>query len=123
MHRKVFTNAKATSHAASPPVVRAQNHLTHSIKPTALDSMHVYEVCPRKDKLGVDLISDQLLFGRSRTQDRATFLIDRLVTERSPTLLPGLDFFTSRRFPVRETRSIFSSARTTNRFPSLRVLF
>jgi hypothetical protein len=26
--------------------------------------MHVYEVCPRKDKLGADLISDALPFGR-----------------------------------------------------------
>ena len=28
------------------------------------DSMHVYEVRPRKDKRGVDLISDALPFGR-----------------------------------------------------------
>jgi hypothetical protein len=27
-------------------------------------SMHVYEVCPRKDKRGVDLISEVLAFGR-----------------------------------------------------------
>ena len=27
--------------------------------------MHVYEVCPRKDKRGFDLISDQLPFGRA----------------------------------------------------------
>jgi hypothetical protein len=27
-------------------------------------SQHAYEVRPRKDKLGVDLISDALLFGR-----------------------------------------------------------
>jgi hypothetical protein len=27
-------------------------------------SKHVYEVCPRKDKRGVDLISDALPFGR-----------------------------------------------------------
>jgi hypothetical protein len=27
-------------------------------------STHVYEVCPRKDKRGVDLISDALPFGR-----------------------------------------------------------
>jgi hypothetical protein len=27
-------------------------------------TMHVYEVRPRKDKRGVDLISDALLFGR-----------------------------------------------------------
>jgi hypothetical protein len=29
-----------------------------------MDSMHVYEVRPRKDKRGVDLISDVLPFGR-----------------------------------------------------------
>ena len=31
---------------------------------TAVRSMHVYEVRPRKDKRGVDLISDALPFGR-----------------------------------------------------------
>ena len=31
---------------------------------TAVRSMHVYEVWPRKDKLGVDLLSDALPFGR-----------------------------------------------------------
>jgi hypothetical protein len=31
---------------------------------TALHSTHVYEVRPRKDKRGVDLISDGLSFGR-----------------------------------------------------------
>ena len=45
------------------------------MKPTALlrnkpsvlatTTMHVYEVCLRKDKRGVDLISDVLPFGRS----------------------------------------------------------
>ena len=29
-------------------------------------SQHVYEVCPRKDHRGVDLISDALPFGRLR---------------------------------------------------------
>jgi hypothetical protein len=29
-------------------------------------SQHVYEVCPRKDRRGVDLISDALPFGRLR---------------------------------------------------------
>jgi hypothetical protein len=32
--------------------------------PTAVHSMHVYEVRPRKDHRGVDLISDALPFGR-----------------------------------------------------------
>jgi hypothetical protein len=32
--------------------------------PTAAHSMHVYEVRPRKDERGVDLISDVLPFGR-----------------------------------------------------------
>jgi hypothetical protein len=31
---------------------------------TVQPSTHVYEVCPRKDKRGVDLISDALPFGR-----------------------------------------------------------
>jgi len=31
---------------------------------TALQSIHVYEVRPRKDKRGFDLISDALPFGR-----------------------------------------------------------
>ena len=31
---------------------------------TAVGSMHVYDVRPRKDKRGVDLISDALPFGR-----------------------------------------------------------
>jgi hypothetical protein len=34
------------------------------MKPTALHSTHVYEVRPRKDHRGVDLISDVLPFGR-----------------------------------------------------------
>jgi hypothetical protein len=34
-----------------------------SIKPTAVDFLHVYEVRPRKDKRGVDLIGDALPFG------------------------------------------------------------
>ena len=35
--------------------------------------MHIYEVRPRKDRRGVDLISDALLFGRlwHDTSDRA----------------------------------------------------
>jgi hypothetical protein len=32
--------------------------------PTAAHSIHVYEVRPRSDKRGVDLISDALPFGR-----------------------------------------------------------
>ena len=36
--------------------------LTNRMKPTA--PMHVYEVRPRKDRRGVDLISDALPFGR-----------------------------------------------------------
>jgi hypothetical protein len=31
--------------------------------------MHVYEVCPRRDKRGVDPISDALPFGRFRYGD------------------------------------------------------
>ena len=35
-----------------------------ALQPTAAQSMHVYEVRPRKDHRGVDLISDALPFGR-----------------------------------------------------------
>ena len=34
------------------------------MNPAATTSSHVYEVRPRKDKRGVDLISDVLPFGR-----------------------------------------------------------
>jgi len=34
------------------------------MKPTPVHSIHNYEVRPRKDKRGVDLISDALPFGR-----------------------------------------------------------
>jgi len=37
----------------------------HALQPTALRfPVHVYEVRPRKDRRGVDLISDVLPFGR-----------------------------------------------------------
>ena len=32
--------------------------------PTQAEVMHIYEICPREDKRGVDLISDALPFGR-----------------------------------------------------------
>ena len=35
-----------------------------SLQPTAGRSVHIYEVRPRKDRRGVDLISDVLPFGR-----------------------------------------------------------
>jgi len=35
------------------------------MKPAAVHFMHVYEVRPRKDHRGVDLISDVLPFGRA----------------------------------------------------------
>ena len=34
------------------------------MRPTAVHSMHLYEVRPRKDHRGVDLISNALPFGR-----------------------------------------------------------
>jgi hypothetical protein len=34
------------------------------LQPTVMRSTHVYEIRPRKDKRGVDLISDALPFGR-----------------------------------------------------------
>ena len=48
------------------------------------DSMHVYEVRPRKDKRGVDLISDALPFGRlctaSQTQSATrSFTADHIM--------------------------------------------
>ena len=64
MHRQMYTDAETSPHTRTASVVRAQNHLTHSLKPTPLDFMHVYEVRPRKDHRGVDLISDVLPFGR-----------------------------------------------------------
>jgi len=36
--------------------------LTKPLRPTAVHSMHVYEVRPRKDSRGVDLISDALSY-------------------------------------------------------------
>ena len=36
----------------------------HSMKLMPVHSIHLYEVRPRRDKLGVDLISDALPFGR-----------------------------------------------------------
>jgi hypothetical protein len=36
----------------------------NAMQPTALYSRHIYEVRPRKDHRGVDLISDALPFGR-----------------------------------------------------------
>jgi len=35
-----------------------------TLPPAAVHSMHTYEVRPRKDHRGVDLISDVLPFGR-----------------------------------------------------------
>jgi hypothetical protein len=35
-----------------------------TVSPGAMAESHVYEVLPRKDKCGVDLISDALPFGR-----------------------------------------------------------
>jgi len=40
---------------------------SQSMQPTAVHSVHVYEVRPRKDKRGVDLISEGLPFGRFAT--------------------------------------------------------
>jgi len=36
----------------------------HSLQETAMHSIHNYEVRPRKDRRGIDLISDALPFGR-----------------------------------------------------------
>jgi hypothetical protein len=45
--------------------------------------MHVYEVRPRKDKRGVDLISDMLPFGYERVEFLWIFMLD-------PSLALGL---------------------------------
>jgi hypothetical protein len=53
--------------SVSRPVPRALNHLVGehaSPTLTAFSAMHLYEVRPRKDHRGVDLISDVLPFGR-----------------------------------------------------------
>ena len=42
-------------------MIKPRHDLTNAMQPT-----HVYEVRPRKDKRGVDLISDALPFGRLR---------------------------------------------------------
>jgi hypothetical protein len=39
-----------------------------------MHSLHVYEVRPRKDKRGVDLISDALPFGRCSCKSRRNLL-------------------------------------------------
>jgi len=43
---------------------RYPNSSNQSVKPTAVHPIHVYEVHPRKDKRGVDLISGVLPFGQ-----------------------------------------------------------
>src|SRR4029450_2439779 len=46
--------------------------LTNHSKQPLRNSMHAYEVRPRKDKHGVDLISDALPFGRLWFPDNCT---------------------------------------------------
>jgi hypothetical protein len=48
------------------------------MKPTAVRSMHIYEVRPRKDKRGLDLISDTLLFNDA-VDDKAKLQQSRTV--------------------------------------------
>ena len=78
----MYTDAETSPHTRTASVVRAQNHLTHSLKPTPLDFMHVYEVRPRKDHRGVNLISDVLPFGRLWYGDPN---VSRAVTPREVT--------------------------------------
>ena len=47
-------------------ILNTRSAIGHSHELTAVHSTHVYEVRPRKDKRGVDLISDVLPFGRLR---------------------------------------------------------
>jgi hypothetical protein len=42
----------------------SRNALAEKIEPSTVRVMHLYEVHPRKDHRGVDLISDPLPFGR-----------------------------------------------------------
>jgi hypothetical protein len=45
-------------------VFRALDHLVGERASPTFSVMHIYEIRPRKDKRGVDLISDALPFGR-----------------------------------------------------------
>jgi len=47
-------------------ILNTRSAIGHSHELTAVHSTHVYEVRPRKDKRGVDLISDVLPFGHLR---------------------------------------------------------
>jgi len=49
-------------------------------------SQHVYEVRPRKDQRGVDLISDELPFGRPASQDRARTVFDCRMADDPATI-------------------------------------
>jgi hypothetical protein len=44
--------------------MKASNQVMKPTTPTAAHSTHIYEVRPRRDKRGVDPISDALPFGR-----------------------------------------------------------
>jgi len=48
--------------------------------------MHVYEVRPRKDHRGVDLISDVLPFGRPAAQYRVRIAFDWRMANDSATI-------------------------------------
>jgi hypothetical protein len=48
--------------------------------------LHVYEVHLRKDKRGVDLISDALPFGRPAAQDRVRIGFDWRMANDSATI-------------------------------------
>ena len=52
------------SSATEPAVSASQEAIKTSNTPLAVAAVHVYEVRPRRDKHGVDLISDVLPFGR-----------------------------------------------------------
>jgi len=54
MHRKVYADTPTTSDSGTASVIPLR----------IADGMDAYEVRPRKDKRGVDLISDTLPFGR-----------------------------------------------------------
>ena len=45
-------------------ILNTRSAIGHSLQSTPVYSTHVYEVRPRKDHRGVDLISDVLPFGR-----------------------------------------------------------
>jgi hypothetical protein len=65
--KRLFWSVKKLCHQRCllNPFPQRANLLSHELKKSRhMQSLHVYEVRPRKDRRGVDLISDALPFGR-----------------------------------------------------------